>query len=280
MRGRLLACVLLAACGSSDNPPDAAVPLDMAAGDGLSADESTAFDRGTTPGSAVLQLTVLADSFFSFDPTLNPSLDANGNAAAIQAQLVSQLGAGDGGATACGNIMLSGATVTANFGTGCTLKNGVNIAGTVTATVTKSGASVTVMLDFSILVVNQKNLGGTATFTTTDGNHFVVNASLTAAGTTLTLTNVMVSSTSGVISLSGMVASGEGANLTFTAVTWKPTDCYPSSGTLQIKSGVITETITFDAATAATGDVTVTIGKRTIPRSLPAYGHCPAADGG
>src|SRR5581483_8206944 len=116
---------------------------------------STAFDRGTTPGSAVQQLTVLADSFFSFDPTINPSLDANGNAAAVQSQLVSQLGAGDGGATACGNVTISGATVTANFGTGCTLKNGVVLAGTVSATVTKSGSSVTVQLDFSILVVNE-----------------------------------------------------------------------------------------------------------------------------
>lgn len=275
-----MACVLLAACGGSDNPPDAAVPVDMAVGDGLSSDESTAFDRGVGPGPAVQQLIVLADSFFSFDPTLNPSLDANGNAAAIQSQLVDQLGAGDGGATACGNIMLSGATVTANFGTGCTLKNGVILAGTVTATVSKSGASLSVKLDFSILVVNEKNLGGTATFTTTDGSHFTVNASLTAAGTTVTLTNVMVSSSGGTIVVSGMVSTGDGAALTFNSVSWKPTDCYPSSGTLQIKSGVITETVTFDAASAATGDVTVTVGKRTVPRTLPAYGRCPAADAG
>jgi hypothetical protein len=270
--------LLLAACKQSGGGTDAGAPEDLASGDVLSSDESAAFVRGSTPSIAVQQLSVLADSIFDFDPTLNPALDANGNAAAIQAQLQGQLGAGDGGATDCGSIMLSGATVTASFGTGCTLASGVSIAGTVTATVSKSGSSITVQLDFPILVVNYKNIGGSATFTTSDGNSFTVDANLTAAATTITVTNLAVLGVPGAITVSGMVGSSgaDGTSmLSFTTVTWQPTDCYPNSGTLYIKSGLISESITFDSSTPTTGKVTVSIGKRTLPAKLPAYGRCP-----
>jgi hypothetical protein len=40
----------------------------------------------------------------------------------------------------------------------------------------------------------------------------------------------------------------------------------------------VSETIAFDAETPATGQVSVTIGKRTTTTTLPTYGSCPSDD--
>jgi hypothetical protein len=44
-----------------------------------------------------------------------------------------------------------------------------------------------------------------------------------------------------------------------------------------IKSGLLSETVTFSSSTPSTGQVMVTIGKKTSTATLPAYGTCPHA---
>src|SRR5215510_13660254 len=81
----------------------------------LDPDEQDAFDRGSDPTVAAQMMTTMADSMFNFDPTINPANDAMTNAMAIQTQLKGE---------ACGTITLAGTTITADFGAGCTFKNG------------------------------------------------------------------------------------------------------------------------------------------------------------
>jgi hypothetical protein len=245
-------------------------------GDSFTAEERGAYDRGSDSHLTAQHLLGLADSLFSFDPTLDPSKTAEQNAAAIQAQATSQL-------AGCGKVTLNGTTVVVDFGAppGCTLASGTKASGSISLAVTAAGASLTVTATFTTLVVNGKDLSGTATFATTNGTAFTVTLSLTSAGTTHA-SNLTVAGAGGSMTVDGTVSAKTGdvtLTLTFTKVVWVAGQCYPSSGTLRVSSGVLTETITFGAATPTTGQVQVTILKKTVTAQLPAYGSCPPKKG-
>ena len=63
------------------------------------------------------------------------------------------------------------------------------------------------------------------------------------------------------------------ATYTFANLVWKLGDCYPSGGTLTVKT-VITVTTTFDASTPMTGNVSVSVGSKMTTEKLPTYGVC------
>jgi hypothetical protein len=249
--------------------------LAVACGNGgsmsLEPDEQDVFDRGTDTHASVQQLAGLSDSTFQFDPTLDPGKSAAENARALQSQAMTAL-------NGCGTVTLTNATVTVDFtSTGCTLKNGSTVSGSASFSVTQTTGMVSVAETFTNLVVNGTDLSGTATFVTTNGSTFTVTASLTTKGNTLSA-NLTVTGTATDITFDGTTSAtraGAATAATFTAVDWGNGDCYPKSGTLKLTKSVITETMTFTAATASTGKVQVAVGRGMFTQTLPAYGSCP-----
>jgi hypothetical protein len=251
--------VALAGCGS-------------AVTDALTADELDSVREAGASTSSAHQTVVIADSLFDFDPTIDPAATAEANASAVRARIQSQL-------NGCGSVMLAGATVTVSFGAapGCTLVNGVQASGSLSAAVSKVGATTTIALSFSSLVVNGRSLNGTASFATTTGSSFAVTAML-ASGADSLAANVTVTGASGSFTMSGTASGSRGGSntaATFTAVTYRSGDCYPNGGAMTIMRGPVSLVVTFSAATATTGAVTVTQGRRSAAATLPAYGSCP-----
>jgi hypothetical protein len=240
--------------------------------DALTADELDSIRESGASTSSAHQTVVIADSLFDFDPTINPAATAEANATAVRDRVQSQL-------NGCGSVMLTGATVTVSFGAapGCTLVNGVQASGSVSAAVTKVGATTTIALSFSSLVVNGKSLDGTASFATTTGSSFAVTAMLASGPDSLTA-NVTVTGASGSFTMSGTASGSRGGSntaATFSNVTYRSGDCYPNGGAMTIMRGPVSLVVTFSGATATTGAVTVTQGRRSSTATLPAYGNCP-----
>ncbi len=243
-------------------------------------DERTAADRGAQSSNLNQGLLTLSDSFFDFDPTLDTAKTAAENAQAIAARTSLSFGG-------CGTVTPSGTSVTVSMPPpGCTTSGGLNAQGTVALAVTKSTgtpATLTVALTLTSVVVNGVSYGGTASFATTNGSTFTVTADLTS-GDAVYAMNLTVTGAPGSMTIAGSMSQGQGAtgsSYTFTNVLYKKADCYPSGGSLAVKKGLVTTTITFTAATANTGQVTVTSGRKSWPSTLPAYGSCPkGADGG
>lgn len=276
---------VLIGCGGAGNP-DAGINPDE-----LTREERDLADRGGESSNTSQQLTVLADSLFDFDPTIDPSRTAAENAAAIEARVRTNLGDVDGGVPAdggqlgCGSVSLSGSTVTVAFGSppGCTLHNGVVVSGTVAVAVSKVASTITLRLTLTQVVSNGVPLAGTATFTTTTGSTFSIDANLTSGTTTWTLTNLTATGGTGTTTLNGSVAISGGdtsTTTTFSNLTWKAGDCYPNGGTVTSKKGLVSTVITFEATTPTTGLVKVTVGRKTSTVALPAYGQCGVKDGG
>jgi len=277
-RSLVLASCLFLACANQDagNPDSGGSTFDS--------NEQTAFDSNAPSIPALLELAEVADSFFQFDPTLDPTQTDSQNASLIADHVTQNLGAsGDGGAL-CGSVSVSGTTVTADFGSlpGCTLANGAVISGTIAVTVTKTGSSLAVAFQFTNATVNGTALGGSATFTTSDGSSFTLNANVTWGTSSFGANAFTVSGASGSITLNGTITNGGDAqsSLTFASVVWKLGDCYPDAGTLTIDKGIVTETMTFDAQSATSGQVVVTIGKKSVNTLLPTYGKCGKGDAG
>jgi hypothetical protein len=245
------------------------------AGGGPSADETDTANRGSDGGVSIQEALLLADSMFQFDPTINPASTPAQNAQAIGNQTKSLGGA-------CAMVTTAGNTVTANFGAppGCKLSNGLTVSGTASATVSASGGTTAVALAFTNVVVNTRALSGTISFTTTNGTSFQTTFALTA-GPMLTGMVAITGSPTG-FTFNGnvsVVATDATTSLTLNNVAYVTGDCYPSGGSMAITKGNTSETITFSATSATTGKVTVTIGKRSFPSTLPAYGQCPASGG-
>ncbi len=264
-RGGSVVCVLslfawLAACGGGPRAgdPDAGDVIDM-----------EMFREGTSASTDLTLSLAVADSLFDFDPTLDPSMSAEANAALVAAFT-------EAGLAGCGTVMVTGASVRVDFGAGCTLVTGVSASGAVTVALTKSGGTLTAALTFEMLVVDGRSLEGSATLSTTDGSSFTVSAML--SGTVQA--NLMVVGTAGAMTIDGtatLTRAGTTTMLTFTSVVWRAGDCYPSSGTLTVGSGRLAQTITFTSASAASGSVTITQGRASREATLPAYGSCPSA---
>lgn len=244
------------------------------------ADERATADRGGSSSNLNQHVLGLSDGFFDFDPTLDTAKTAAENAQAIASRTSLSFGG-------CGTVTPTGTSVTVSMPPpGCTTANGLKAQGTVTLAVTKSTttpAALTVALTLTAVVVNGVSYGGTASFVTTNGSTFTVTADLTS-GDVVYAMNLTVTGAPGSMTIAGTMSQGTGAaqsSYTFTNVLYKKADCYPSGGSLAVKKGLVTTTITFSAATANTGQVTVSSGRKTWPSTLPAYGSCPkGADGG
>jgi len=131
-------------------------------------------------------------------------------------------------------------------------------------------------LTFTNVTLGGTPLSGTATFSTTDTTSFTLDANLTGSTTTFVVTGFSVAGSSGAVTFGGSVAiSGDAStSISFGSVLWKDGDCYPSSGAITVQKGAISESIAFSATTPTTGQVVVTVGKKSVPVSLPAYGSC------
>lgn len=262
-----------------------------AGADQLDADEQDTSTGGGESSNAVLQLVVLADSLFDFDPTLDTTRTAAENAEAIERNIRGNLGSLDGGvpldggATGCGAVALAGSTLTVSFGAapGCVLRNGARVSGSVSVTVTKALNTLTVALVLSQISVNGKTLDGSASWSTTSNTSFTVDADITSGTRRFQATGFSVSGGAGTATIGGTLQVTDGAknySMTFTNVTWAKGDCYPNGGTLRTVKGLVASTITFNAQTPTTGQVTVTTGRITVSWTLPAYGSCGVRDGG
>jgi len=245
------------------------------AGGGFSADESDTANRGGDGSVSIEEALVLSDSIFQFDPTINPASTPAQNTAAVDNQ--AKMAGGS-----CTMVSTSGNTVTANFGAppGCKLSNGLVVSGTVTATVSASGTTTSVALAFMNVTVNGRALSGTMSFATTNGTSFQTTVALTS-GSMLTGTVAITGSATG-FTFNGTLSAVAGdatTTITLNNVVYVTGDCYPSGGSMVVTKGKTSETITFNAMSASSGQVTVTIGKRSFPTTLPAYGQCPAAGG-
>jgi hypothetical protein len=219
---------------------------------------------------------------FQFDPVIDASQSDVQNAGLVQAHITSQLGAAqdagaDGGGTACGNVSLSGTTLTVDFGPlpGCKLQNGVTITGTIAVSVSKSGSNIILAVTLTGATINSQAIVGTVNFTTGDGASFTLDGNITSNATKYTMSSLKVAGSAGAITINGVFAvSGNAtATYTFASLTWKLGDCYPSGGSLTVKT-VITVTITFDASTPMTGNVSVSVGSKMTTEKLPTYGVC------
>jgi hypothetical protein len=247
-------------------------------GTGLSGDEQNAYNSGAPGANAIVALAAAADAMFQFDPTLDPSQSDTQNATLVSAHVLQELGATNDAGAKCGSVTLSGTTVTASFGAlpGCTLPNGTKISGTIAVGITKSGSTITVAMTMTTAVVNGQALDGTVQLATTNGSTFTLSGNFTSATTTYASTGVTFGGAPGVITIDGSlsVTSDATTTYTFSALTWKVGECYPDGGSLSIKTGLVTMTVAFDATTPTTGNVTVTVGKKSVTEKLPTYGSC------
>jgi hypothetical protein len=260
-----LALLLATACSSSS-------------GDGSGVDGGAeAADDDATRGSGAAQTSVhqtvaVADSMFDFDPTIDPTKTAEANAQAIAANTTKTAGG-------CAKVTVNGASLTVAFGPppGCTLASGIVVSGSVTASVTKTDGTTTVALTFDTFVANGTSLGGKATFATTNGSTFATDVALTSGASTYT-GKVTILGGSGTFTISGNIDAVQGSTttaVTFASLSYRLGDCYPAGGSMTVTRASQTQKVTFDANTPTTGTVTVTVGRRSYPAQLPAYGNCP-----
>ncbi len=232
--------------------------------------DMTSFDRGSSGSIDVLHALAVSDAMFAFDPTLDPTMSAEANAMAVRDHVTGSLGG-------CASAEVAGSAVTVTFATGCELRNGLTAAGSVTVELTRMAASLTAAVTFDALVVGSSSLDGSAIFTTSNGSSFTVDATLTS-GSGMVDADLAVVGTAMAMEVDGtatITREGTATMLAFSNVIWALGDCYPSSGTMTVGVGRVSQTVTFTAATPETGTVTVTQGRATREASLPAYGACP-----
>jgi hypothetical protein len=264
----LLAC---SSSSSSDTTPDD--------GGAPTPEESASFDDGAAGSTSAHQALVAADSLFDFDPTLDPKATAEANTQAVATFATTNL-------QGCGSVTVAGTTVTVAFGPppGCTLKTGIAISGTATATISSGNGTTKVALGFASLVVGGHAVDGTATLTTTDGSKFTAELAIRSGSTSISGTVTVQGSkgaftVDGPLTVTGGDAGTSGTSVVFTSMHYTLGACYPDGGSMKVTKGLVTETITFDASTPTTGVVTVTTGRRSTTQTLPAYGSCPTSKG-
>jgi hypothetical protein len=248
----------------------------------LSTEETAATDHGNDTASAATNVLTFADgALFAFDPTINTALDAPTNARAIGAYATDQL-------AGCASVTVLDATVSIMVnGPSCTLPNGTTASGTVTATVSKMGTTVRVAIAFTNAMIDGRTVSGSVDMVTDNGSVFTASGTVTSGANSLTFNNVQVTGSAGSFVTDGTVTAvkdGVTSNVVLSQVLYRAGDCYPSGGTARVTRNMVTSTITFTAATANSGTVTVMTGRITTSKQLPAYGACPGgrtvSDGG
>lgn len=246
--------------------------------DQLTMEESTIVDHGgDTATSAVAFLTAIDQGIVHFDPTIDPMADAPTNAQAVGTYAQGQFGN-------CASVGVMGATVSITIaGPSCTLPNGTIVSGSMTASLSKVGSTTTVEVTFTNGIVDEHMVSGMLSLATQNGTTFTANGTIISAGNSLTFNGLQVIGSAGAFTLDGTltaVKDGVTSTVTLTRVGYRMGDCYPYTGTARIVRGMITTTMTFNPSTASSGLVTVSAGRVTTSKQLPAYGSCPGTHAG
>ncbi len=243
MRNQFSLIALLTACGGAETT--------------LTSTEAAALGSGTQQTVNTEQLLRVTDAVYGFD----------GRQDLAQTEARAR-GLG------CATVSRDGTTLSLAFADGCTV-SGVPVSGSLSVGITKDDDTVSVAVQMDQLNVDGKVYTGEL--------NLVPGASLTVSGTlsqdqgTVTL-DLAVTLSADYWLIDGDVTISEAAtSLTLIDVRYQPGDCYPSGGVVQVQQGAVNATLTFDAATAQSGQAVVTIGRVSQPTTLPAYGECPAA---
>ena len=262
LRHRFIAPALLCLAASCGPPANA-----------LTTEEAATTDHGNDSATAATNLLTFADgALFQFDPTLNPASDPPTNAGLIRDYAESQFGA-------CATVVVRAAVVTITLnGSGCTLPNGTSASGTMTLSLTKMGTNTTIAIAFANATIDGRPVSGTLNMTTSNASDYSASGMVTSGANSLTFSDTQVTGIAGSFTINGAVVAvkdGATTNVTLSSVVYRAGDCYPSGGTARIMRGMVTSTITFTNATASTGTVSVSTGRITTNKQLPAYGACP-----
>lgn len=143
------------------------------------------------------------------------------------------------------------------------------------------GTQTQVALTFDHVTVQGRALDGTATFATSDGSTFTITAELTSGTHAISIpaSGLTVVGTVSALTLSGSCTVSDGTTsvtASFASVHYTLGQCYPDGGSATFARGAVSETMTFTASSASTGQVSVSRGRRSFTLALPAYGSCPA----
>ena len=271
--------LVLAACSSSSSGDTTPATSDDVDPQAESADSATYGDSTTKLTSAK----AITELFVQEDPTIDTAKTAGQNADAVAAQIAAST-------STCATITIAhvpgDASVTADFGTGCTIGSLGTVSGKVVAEVTRA-TGVTVTFTFTNLVAAGYALTGSAAETTTDGTTYSSNVDLTVNGKHLTFkgTAKLDADAKGVTFDGGGTAQTAATSAySVGAVHHVFGGCYADAGKLTLqkqtttKTGratTVSETVAFDASTPSTGRVTITVSGASQSTTLPAYGSCP-----
>ncbi len=273
----------IAGCGGlgAGSHPDMGADIDYVAESAASA------PHGATP-TTLANAKGVTSLFVQEDPTLDPNGTAGANADAVAAQLT-------GAVASCVNPSIThtagSVTVTIDFGAACVIPKVGAVSGMVAATVSKTAGAIDVAFTFTNLVVNGQTMTGSIALSTTTGTSFTIMFNLQTATQTVMFNGTAALDSGG----GGVTFNGTGSSQltgaspqTFSASGLHHLfgGCYADAGTMSLsktttdlrnRTVTLTETITFDSSTPATGMVQIDIDGVTTPETLPAHGTCPHA---
>lgn len=259
---------LTLACGTADDEDDALAGTQAA---GRSS-HTSALTAATTAAP------------MSASGVVDTSKGAEQNADAIAAQLSSKLSGCASGMVSHG---MGTVTVSANFGSGCTVAGYGTVSGAFQLTVSKD-TSLRLAFVFSSFAVNGVTVNGSLSTATSDGKTYDLATDLVVQSGALKGSGTATLDTGGKgISMTGTgTISANGAEIPYNAAGLHHLfgSCYGDAGTLTVTETISsrlggTKTVqtimTFLSTTPSTGQVNVTVAGKTTAKTLPAYGSCP-----
>lgn len=226
-----------------------------------------------------------AMSSMSTSGVVDPSKDAAANADAIAAALSAKVCP-----TGAVSHQMGSTVVTVDFGAGCSVGDVGTVSGAMGLTVTTGGGKVSVGLTFTELSVNGLKLNGSMSVSTADAKTYAMTLDVTANAYAVTFSGSGALDADG----KGVTVTGTGAvkhdgvsvPCALAGVHHRFAGCYADAGTVTFTETVqpkvgkpvtVTTVLAFLSTTPQTGVVNVTVGGKTMQKTLPAYGQCPAA---
>jgi hypothetical protein len=230
--------------------------------------ENGALEDGSNATVAAQLALGIAEAMIDLQAPLDGSMGADANAMTVETRATASLGG-------CGTISRTGATLTVDYGTGCALPGGVMVSGAISIGIAVTSSTATVTIEYIDVVANGTPIDGTLALTASPPSYTVALDLM--SGTRAVSGMVTVTATASSLTFDGSLTVVSGATITLDAasIVWVTGDCWPSAGSLTITALGIAQTVTFSAATANRGTVTVTRGRMTSTEQLPAYGMCP-----
>lgn len=216
---------------------------------------------------------------------VDPSKSAGANADAIAAALAAKV-------CPVGSVthQMGSALLSVDFGSGCAIGEVGTVSGSMGIIVASDGEKVSVGIMFAGLTVNGLKLDGSTLVSTADGKVYETKLDVTANQYAVTFTGsaALDADRKGVTVTGTGTVKQEGASLpcALSGVHHRFAGCYADAGTVTFTETVqpkvgkpvtVTSVVAFLSATPQTGAVNVTVGAKTMEKTLPAYGMCPAA---